>query len=206
MSAALITGTSKVRVPSDFSRSTARPRPTWSWWTTPGLPVPSTSATKLELRAGTASSARTTAKPIRWVKLTLPPEVRARCWLSMARFTSRSLAGTERTLVAVGTDNDAAMFCAMRAAAPRRGDAAGLDGVACAPSVEVATETPPSDPAPETTAACVLAVVSATPGPVPTATGAPVGAEPGRPSPEAGSGAGTDGAEGTAIAATPPGT
>ncbi len=31
-------------MPSDFSRSTARPRPTWSWWITPGFPVPSTSA------------------------------------------------------------------------------------------------------------------------------------------------------------------
>ena len=123
-----------MRVPSDFSTSTARPRPTSSWWSTPGFPVPSTSGTKLELRAGTASSARTTAKPMRWVKLTFPPEVRARCWLRIARLTSRSLAGTERTLVAVGTDSDAAMFCAMRAAAPRNGVAVGAARTTPAPS------------------------------------------------------------------------
>ena len=47
-------GTSSVRVPSLFSWSTARPRPTCWWWMTPGLPLPSTSATKAELSAGTS--------------------------------------------------------------------------------------------------------------------------------------------------------
>ncbi len=46
----------------------------------------------------------------------------------MDRLTSRSLAGTERTLVAVGTDSDAAMFSAIRAAAPRSGAATGAAG------------------------------------------------------------------------------
>ena len=63
---------------------------------------------------------------MRWVKLTFPPEVRARCWLRMDRLTSSSLAGTERTLVAVGTVSDAAMFWAMRAAAPRSGVTVGV--------------------------------------------------------------------------------
>src|SRR5580704_17833119 len=62
---------------------------------------------------------------MRWVKLTLAPDVRARCWFSMDRLTSSNLAGTVRTLVAVGTANDASMLTAMRAAAPRRGWGAG---------------------------------------------------------------------------------
>src|SRR5580658_6569374 len=62
---------------------------------------------------------------MRWVKLTLAPDVRARCWLSIERLTSRSLAGTVRTLVAVGMASDASMLTAMRAAAPRRATGAG---------------------------------------------------------------------------------
>ena len=56
---------------------------------------------------------------MRWVKLTLAPDSRARCWLTMARLTSSKRAGTVRTLVAVGTPSDASMLVAMRAAAPR---------------------------------------------------------------------------------------
>src|ERR1700736_3679487 len=39
----------------------------------------------------------------------------------MVRLTSSSLAGTTRTLVAVGTDSEASMLATMRAAAPRKG-------------------------------------------------------------------------------------
>ena len=60
------------------------------------------------------------AKPIRWVKLTLPPMVRTNWLLMMVRLTSSSLAGTTRTLVAVGTPSDASMLVTMRPAAPRR--------------------------------------------------------------------------------------
>src|SRR5271165_6194087 len=62
---------------------------------------------------------------MRWVKLTFAPVTRARCRLSIERLASRSLAGTWRTLVAVGTSIDAAMLVAMRAAAPRSGVGTG---------------------------------------------------------------------------------
>ncbi len=42
----------------------------------------------------------------------------------MVRLTSRSLAGTARTLVAVGTPSEASMLATMRPAAPRSGTAA----------------------------------------------------------------------------------
>jgi hypothetical protein len=59
-SAPRMTGTSRVRLPSFFSRSTARPRLTRSLLTLRG--VPSGPATNVPLRAGTASAmARTTA-------------------------------------------------------------------------------------------------------------------------------------------------
>ncbi len=51
------------------------------------------------------------------------------------RFTSRSLAGTCRKLVAVGTARLASMFATTRAAAPRSGSPSGSLGVAVAPSV-----------------------------------------------------------------------
>src|SRR5688572_31419948 len=65
------------------------------------------------------------AYPIRWVKLTLPPRPRARWLLITIRLSARSLAGTARTLVAVGIWIDASMFCTIRAAAPRRGTVCG---------------------------------------------------------------------------------
>lgn len=51
----------------------------------------------------------------------------------MRRFSSSNFAGTVRTEVAVGTDRDASMFCAMRAATPRRGKASsgGSTGAGC---------------------------------------------------------------------------
>src|SRR5579864_8530489 len=54
-----------------------------------------------------------------WVKLTLAPVVRANWLLRMSRLTSSKRAGTERTLVAVGTPRLASMFATMREAAPR---------------------------------------------------------------------------------------
>src|SRR5450631_3981911 len=58
---------------------------------------------------------------MRWVKLTFPPTVRFSWSLTMVRLTSRSLAGTTRTLVAVGTPRDASMLTTIRPAAPRNG-------------------------------------------------------------------------------------
>src|SRR5207302_3773794 len=79
------------------------------------------SGTKEEFMTGRVWRALTTAKPMRWVKLAFPPRVRARWLLRILRLTSRSLAGTWRTLVAVGTPRLASMLATMRAAAPRRG-------------------------------------------------------------------------------------
>src|ERR687894_603907 len=58
---------------------------------------------------------------MRWVKETLPPRERARWLLMTIRLSASSLAGTARTLVAVGTVSEAFMFLTMLAAAPRSG-------------------------------------------------------------------------------------
>src|SRR6056297_3720399 len=71
---------------------------------------------------GTASAiARTTAQPIRWVKLTLPWPERKRKPLITLRLTSSSLAGTLRKLVAVGTVRLRSMLAAIAAPTPRIG-------------------------------------------------------------------------------------
>ena len=54
-----------------------------------------------------------------WVKLTLPPRARRRWLLITTRLSASSLAGTARTLVAVGTCSDGSMLATTRAAAPR---------------------------------------------------------------------------------------
>src|SRR3954469_17821004 len=59
---------------------------------------------------------------MRCVKDTLPPRERARWLLMTMRLSASSLAGTARTLVAVGTVSDTFMFLTTAAAAPRRGD------------------------------------------------------------------------------------
>ena len=61
------------------------------------------------------------AKPMMWVKDTLPPRERDRWLLMTIRLSMSSFAGTARTLVAVGTSSEASMFVTTRAAAPRRG-------------------------------------------------------------------------------------
>src|SRR4051812_13550165 len=58
---------------------------------------------------------------MRWVKDTFPPRERARWLLMTMRLSASSLAGTARTLVAVGTVSDTFMFLTTLAAAPRRG-------------------------------------------------------------------------------------
>src|SRR3954447_4157502 len=75
---------------------------------------------------------------MRWVKLSLPPRVWVRWLLAILRLTSRSLAGTGRTDVAVGTVSDAAMFRTIAAPAPRIGSpGAGSSAVAAAAGVGV---------------------------------------------------------------------
>src|SRR5690625_246828 len=56
---------------------------------------------------------------MRWVKETLPPRPRARWLLMTMRLSASSLAGTARTLVAVGTWRLLSMFFTTRAAGPR---------------------------------------------------------------------------------------
>src|SRR3954454_18971470 len=58
---------------------------------------------------------------MRWVKDTFPPRERARWLLMTMRLSASSLAGTARTLVAVGTGSEAFMFLTTLAGAPRSG-------------------------------------------------------------------------------------
>src|SRR6476661_9995286 len=71
---------------------------------------------------------------MRCVKLTLPPRERARWLLITMRLSASSLAGTARTLVAVGTVSETFMFLMTAADAPRSGDclpaATGVAGLA----------------------------------------------------------------------------
>src|SRR6059058_3727555 len=57
---------------------------------------------------------------MRCVKETLPPRARERWLLMTIRLSQRSLTGTERTEVAVGTVRDSSMLATVRAGAPRR--------------------------------------------------------------------------------------
>src|SRR5882757_2632530 len=58
---------------------------------------------------------------MRWVKEILPPRVRLSWLLITIRLSASSLAGTARTLVAVGTASEAFMFLTTALAAPRSG-------------------------------------------------------------------------------------
>ena len=64
-------------------------------------------------------TASTIAQPIRWVKETLPARWRLRWLLITMRLSNRSLTGTSRTEVAVGTVRDSSMFLTTAAAGPR---------------------------------------------------------------------------------------
>src|SRR3954454_7723968 len=69
---------------------------------------------------------------MRCVNDTLPPRERARWLLTTMRLSARSLAGTARTLVAVGTVGETFMFLTTLAAAPRSGVCLPPDGPAVA--------------------------------------------------------------------------
>src|SRR3954452_13001770 len=122
VSAFLMFGTTSEREPSSFARSIARPRLTWSGDVTAGLPSVVVNA---RFMTGNSASARTSAKPIRCVKETLPPRPRRRWLLMTTRLSISSFAGIARTLVAVGTARLASMLETTRAAAPLSGWLAG---------------------------------------------------------------------------------
>src|SRR5436305_5241684 len=116
-STALTLGTTRLRDPSGLARSMAMPRLTCSGSTSTGLP----SAWAKELFiSGCSARALTRAYPMRWVKLTLPPRPRNWWLLITMRLSESRLAGTARTLVAVGTVSDSSMLATIRAAMPRR--------------------------------------------------------------------------------------
>ena len=70
-------------------------------------------------------TASTIAQPMRWVKETLPARWRLRWLLITSRLSNRSLTGTSRTEVAVGTPRDSSMFRTTAAAGPRSLTASG---------------------------------------------------------------------------------
>src|SRR5882757_2541236 len=87
---------------------------------------------------GNCWSAQTMAYPMMWVKEIFPPRVRLRWLLMTMRLSAISLAGTARTLVAVGTDSEASMFFAIAAAAPRICLSSGSAAAGFAAAAEVA--------------------------------------------------------------------
>ena len=64
-----------------------------------------------------------------WVKETFPPRPRLRLLLITVRLSIINFAGIARTLVAVGTDNEASMLCTTRALTPRIGSRVAAPGV-----------------------------------------------------------------------------
>ena len=118
---------------------------------------------------------------MRWVNDTLPPRPRGRWLLMTMRLSMSSLAGTARTLVAVGTSRLASMLVTTRAAGPLSGvtpSALGLRSAGCPADVFSAG----------VFSLGVLAAAAAWPGPGPPAGSVPAPARrpasgrPGRPS------------------------
>ncbi len=109
--ASRMTGTTRVRVPSLRSASTARPRLVAAGVTRCGLP--STSANELAI-TGMSFVASTIAQAIRWVNESFLPAP-----LSCLRYASSLSTGSVRKLVAVGIDRLSSMNLASVAAGPR---------------------------------------------------------------------------------------
>src|ERR1035437_6570322 len=120
-------GTSRVRVPSGLARSMARPRLMCAGVIRAGLP--SWCPNPLFI-AGIRARALIRANPTRGVKLTLPPRLRRRWLLMTTRLSMSSLAGTTRTLAAVGGGTPQGLHgvLAERAGRLDGGDVAGLGG------------------------------------------------------------------------------
>src|SRR5690606_12322829 len=110
-------GTTRPRVPSGRGMSMARPKFTSSRLRRRGLPFSSTS--KPLFMSVISVIASIMAQPMRWVKETLPARWRLRWLLVTTRLSNRSLTGTSRTEVAVGTVRDSPMLRTTAAAGPR---------------------------------------------------------------------------------------
>ena len=78
---------------------------------------------------GSFAIALTTAHAIKCVNETLPPRVRFKCSLIKVRFSINNVAGTVRTLVAVGTLKLSSMFVTTRPAGPRKISGSTTTGV-----------------------------------------------------------------------------
>ena len=90
---------------------------------------------------GSFAIALTTAHAIKCVNETLPPRVRFKCSLIKVRFSINNVAGTVRTLVAVGTLKLSSMFVTTRPAGPRKisgSTTAGVSAVGAAVTIGAA--------------------------------------------------------------------
>ncbi len=124
-------GTRRVREPSAFETSTARPKRTSSRRTRAASPLEPSNASFMP---GYASRARRIAHAKTCVKEIFDCSAAARCSLISRRFSSARRMGIWRCVVAVGTPRLASMFSAIRSAVPRIGvrspSTAGPSGVA----------------------------------------------------------------------------
>src|SRR2546423_647848 len=152
-SACLMTGTTRARLPSFFSTSTARPRFTPCGSKRCGFPSTSWNAWVI---TGSCFAACTIANPIRCVNEPFFPRAASWAFSSLRRASSVSTT-MSRNEVAVGTDNESVMFWTRRAAGPvmgvRPGDAGS--GERGAVPVGAAESTAPCSPLPSTSARLV---------------------------------------------------
>src|SRR5437016_1416636 len=116
-SACLMTGTTRARLPSFFSTSTARPRFTPCGSKRCGFP---STSWKAWVMTRSCFAAWTIAKPIKCVNETFFPRAASWAFSSLRRASSVSTT-TSRNDVAVGTDSESVMFWTRRAAGPVMG-------------------------------------------------------------------------------------
>src|SRR5947208_4258264 len=145
-----MTGTTRARLPSFFSTSTARPRFTPCGSRRCGFPSTSWNAWVM---TGSCFAACTIAKPIRCVNETFFPRAVSWAFSSLRRASSVSTA-ISRNDVAVGTDSESVMFWTRRAAGPVMGVRPGVagSGERGAVAVGAAEGTAPCSPLPSTSA------------------------------------------------------
>src|SRR5437879_98057 len=139
-----MTGTTRARLPSFFSTSTARPRLTPCGSRRCGLPSTSWNAWVMP---GSCFAACTIAKPIRCVNEIFFPRATSWAFSSLRRASSVSTT-MSRNEVAVGTDKESVMFWTRRAAGPVIGVKPGAGrreagGVGCGAVAAADSRLPP---------------------------------------------------------------